>query len=183
VLSGCALFVFSFAFGRQRGVVWRTTRLWQMRREQDYHHFLRAAYELLEVRNAIPSAVGELRSTEPLALRALASNRHWSPTRTRKLASRMAASQLVTISATDEAFRLTPRGILQALNSVRDHRLLELYMMKEASAHVIDADREADYLEHGLLPEHLAELYGALSAPAVGHIPPNPHASTPTPPS
>jgi Mn-dependent DtxR family transcriptional regulator len=95
----------------------------------------------------------------------------------------MAASQLVTISATDEAFRLTPRGILQALNSVRDHRLLELYMMKEASAHVIDADREADYLEHGLLPEHLAELYGALSAPAVGHIPPNPHASTPTPPS
>lgn len=38
VLVGCGFFLFSFAFGRERGFVWNLLRQWQLRRQQAYQH-------------------------------------------------------------------------------------------------------------------------------------------------
>ena len=73
-----------------------------------------------------------------------------------------------------QSIQLTPRGFLQALALVRDHRLLEQYMMTEAAAEVLQADRAADFLEHDLLPEHLAQLEQSFT-PDSPNLPPNPH--------
>ena len=103
----------------------------------------------------------------------LGEQRHWSWFKTRRLCSRLSQRNLVVL-ADDGTLQLTPRGVLRAVEFVRDHRLLERYMMERAAAQVNQADREADYLEHGLMPEHLIELSSAL----LDEVPqplPNPH--------
>ena len=175
VLTACSFFMISFVFGIKRGTLWRTLRVWQMRRDHDFLHVLRSIYELLEVRHALPDKVtGELRSTLAVTLQEVARQRGWHEAKVRQLAQRMAVSGLVVFDDEDR-LQLTPRGILRALNSVRDHRLLELYMVEEAEADVSQADREADYLEHGLEPEHLAELAEKLDDSSASTPPPSLH--------
>lgn len=174
VLAACVLFAFSFAFGTQRGVVWRAVRFWQLRREHNFQHLLRAVYELLEDKGKLPTQPSELRSTEPLALAEVCRLRSWSEPWARGLAAKMAAADLVVLDGSNH-IQLTPRGVLSALVSVRDHRLLEMYLVEQAEANVNEADREADYLEHALLPEHLAELSGVLDLDKVNPLPASPH--------
>lgn len=174
VLVACAFFALSFLFGKRRGVAWRVFRLWELRRDHDYQHLLRAAYELLEIRQLLPAPGMELKSTERVALADVCKLRNWPETWTRSLALRMSRAGLVVLDAADH-IQLTPRGILKALATVRDHRLLEHYLVEEAEAAVEEADREADYLEHGLQPEHLAELSGQLDVEAPKNLPPSPH--------
>ena len=92
-----------------------------------------------------------------------------------KIASELDSRGLVVLRRNGD-LQLTARGLVQAEEAVREHRLLEMYMMEQAEAEVAQADREADYLEHGLLPEHLAELGESVarSAPPPP-VPPSPH--------
>ncbi len=173
VLAACALFLLSFAFGRQRGVAWRLVRNYELRREQDMQHFLRAFYEILESKNNLPDLGSELKSSQPIFLSSVCQHRHWSAAKAQRIARRLHA-QNVVILAGDGSLQLTPRGLLKALSFVRDHRLLEHYMMEQAAAHGAEADREADYLEHGLMPEHSAELAGSLPD-SIANPPPSPH--------
>jgi len=174
VLCGCALFVFSFAFGRQRGVVWHVWRGWRLRAEQESQHLLRAAFEILENRGELPSGSRELKSSALVPLDVIGRLRKWSPAHTRRLAHRMAQAGLVVLDDS-QRLQLTPRGFMQALSTVRDHRLLEKYMIEEAEAPIADADRAADYLEHDLKPEHLASLQQRLDEEAIAPVPPSPH--------
>ena len=173
VLVACGFFSVSFAFGLKRGVVWRLYRQWQMRRDHDFQHLLRATYEVLESRGQLPIDGKELKTTDPVSLKDISMQRRWPEGRVRTLVHTMAQADLVVVDPNGDV-QLTPRGILKALASVRDHRLLEMYLVEEAEAKVGAADREADYLEHGLEPEHLAELSGVLD-PDHSPIPPNPH--------
>lgn len=182
VLSGCSLFMISFALGRQRGVVWRIVRVWELRRDQEFQHLLRATYEILDSRHSLPNFTGELKSSLPVFLHDIATHRGWSSAKTFRIARRLTAKDWIVLDWANQTLQLTPRGLLKALASVRDHRLLERYMMQEAEAQIGEADREADYLEHGLLPEHLAELAAVVSK-ELGDVPPSPHAldGVPTP--
>ncbi len=173
VIASCVCFLVSFAFGRERGTVWRLLRVLELRRDQEFQHLLRAVYEVLESQQALPSFVGELKCSEPIPLGTIAAHRHWSPRKTSRLTRRMSNRDLV-VAGEDATVQLTPRGLLKALELVRDHRLLERYMMVEASAQGAEADREADYLEHGLKPEHLAELAATVSS-ELSTPPPSPH--------
>ncbi|MEM7476198.1 MAG: iron chelate uptake ABC transporter family permease subunit [Planctomycetota bacterium] len=173
VIVSCFFFAFSFCWGAKRGVIWRLLRFWRMQRDHDFLHLLRAAYEILETRNELPLGASELKSTVPISLRAIAKSREWSESKTRQLAGKMAAAGLVVVD--ESSLQLTPKGILKALESVREHRLLEMYMVEQAEAAVGEADREADYLEHGLEPEHLAELSGVFEARDLEKPPPSPH--------
>lgn len=181
VLAACALFMISFTFGKQRGVLWRLTRMWELRREQDVQHLLRAMVEHLESRATLPSLSGELKSSEPILLSSLLQSLRWSWLKMRRLAVQLSRQNLV-VFAGDGTLQLTPRGLLLAVEYVREHRLLERYLMERAAAHVAEADREADYLEHALLPEHLAELASALHDQVL-QLPPNPHARDGEPPA
>ncbi len=174
VLSGCALFAFSFAFGLEGGVVWQVVRRQQLRREQEFQHLLRAAFEILEDSGELPEPTVSLKSSRPIAIEAIGQLRGWTQRDTRLLAQQMAKAGLVVLDRHMQ-LQLTPRGFLQALGTVRDHRLLEQYMIEEIAAPVGAADRGADYFEHGLLPEHLAWLEHSLTAEGVRALPPSPH--------
>ncbi len=174
VLSGCGLFAFSFALGRQRGVVWQVVRNRQLRRDQEFQHLLRAAFEVLEDTGELPAPAVDLKSSRPISIAKIRQLRGWSSRHADYLARQLAHAGLVVMDRS-ENLQLTPRGFLQALATVRDHRLLEKYMIEETSAQVIEADRGADYLEHGLLPEHLALLERSLAADNTPLLPPSPH--------
>jgi manganese/zinc/iron transport system permease protein len=174
VLSGCALFAFSFMFGLKGGVAWQFVRRRQLRREQEFQHLLRAAFEVLEDSDQLPEPAVNLKSSQPISLEAIGQLRGWTDRYTRYLAKQMAQAGLVVLDRS-ERLQLTPRGFLQALSTVRDHRLLEQYMIEEIAAPVGAADRGADYFEHGLLPEHLAWLERSLTTESPRTVPPSPH--------
>ncbi|GIW96810.1 MAG: manganese ABC transporter permease [Pirellulaceae bacterium] len=174
VLTACTFFGVSFAMGPKRGVVWRWWQRVKQRLAFDEQHFLRALFELLEASNTVPAHLHDLHHVAPIALPAVAAQRHWSAVRTRWLARRLEQRGLIVLQPGDEV-RLTPRGMIAAARAVRNHRLLEIYLLDRAQAPVSDVDREADFLEHGLQPEHLAELSGEIATGDRPDIPPSPH--------
>ena len=61
--------------------------------------------------------------------------------------------------------RLTPAGERVAVEVIRHHRLLELYLAKTLGLHVDDVHDEADRLEHVLSEELEARIDSALGFP------------------
>jgi manganese/zinc/iron transport system permease protein len=173
VLVSCGFFLLSFALGRERGLLWSWLRNRQLRRQQDYHHLLRICYERLESAGALPGS-GKLSLAQTIPLQEIAQQRQWSSRFAAVIASELDARGLIVFRRSNQ-LQLTLRGVVEAEAAVREHRLLELYMMEQAEAKVGQADREADYLEHALLPEHLAELEGSIFRRANSAIPPSPH--------
>jgi DtxR family Mn-dependent transcriptional regulator len=60
---------------------------------------------------------------------------------------------------------LTPAGELVALEVIRHHRLLELYLARTLGIHVDEVHAEADRLEHVLSEELEARIDEALGYP------------------
>lgn len=173
VLCGCGFFLLSFTFGTERGVLWTYLHQKNLRRQQEYLHLLRACYEQLESRRALPTSA-KASTTELIAIGDVAEVRAWSHRFASKIASELDARGLIVLRRNGD-LQLTARGMVQAEEAVREHRLLEMYMMEQAEADVGQADREADYLEHGLLPEHLAELGESVARGTPPPVPPSPH--------
>ena len=61
--------------------------------------------------------------------------------------------------------RLTPAGAKDALEVIRHHRLLELYLAETLGVHVDDVHEEADKLEHAISEELEARIDKALGFP------------------
>ncbi len=115
---------------------------------QDY---LRAAYKL--------GAAGERVSTTGLA-RAM----HVSPASASAMVKKLAALGLVE-HAPYRSVSLTPDGERVALEVIRHHRLLELYLAETLGIDVDDVHDEADRLEHSLSEELEARIDEALGFP------------------
>ncbi len=173
VLCGCGFFLLSFTFGIERGVLWTYVHQKNLRRRQEYLHMLRICYELLEARKALPTSA-KVNATELIAIQDVAEVRTWPLRFAFKIASELDSRGLVVLRRSGD-LQLTARGVVQAEEAVREHRLLEMYMMEQAEADVGQADREADYLEHGLLPEHLAVLGESVARGTPPPVPPSPH--------
>ena len=173
VLCGCGFFLLSFTFGAERGVLWTYLHQKNLRRQQEYLHMLRICYEHLESRRTLPMSA-KANKTEFIAIREVAEVRSWSQRFASKIARELDARGLVVLRRNGD-LQLTARGMIQAEEAVREHRLLEMYMMEQGEADVGQADREADYLEHGLLPEHLAELGESVARGTPPPVPPSPH--------
>ncbi len=173
VLCGCGFFLLSFTFGSERGVLWTYLHQKNLRRQQEYLHMLRICYEQLESRRGLQTST-KSNSTELITIQDIAEVRSWSHRFAFKIASELDSRGLVVLRRNGD-LQLTARGKVQAEEAVREHRLLELYMMEQAEAEVGQADREADYLEHGLLPEHLAELGESVARGTPPPVPPSPH--------
>ncbi len=180
VLCGCGFFLLSFTIGTERGVLWTYLHQKNLRRQQEYLHLLRACYEQLESRRALPTSA-KASTTELIAIGDVAEVRAWSHRFASKIASELDARGLIVLRRNGD-LQLTARGMVQAEEAVREHRLLEMYMMEQAEADVGQADREADYLEHGLLPEHLAELGESVARGTPPPVPPSPHPLKPDKP-
>ena len=115
---------------------------------QDY---LREIYKLrLEGRKATTSAIAERMGVRPPSATAMV--------------KRLAALGLVE-HARYRAVELTPAGERVALEVVRHHRLLELYLSQALGVSLAEVHSEADRLEHALSEELEARIDRSLGYP------------------
>jgi DtxR family transcriptional regulator, Mn-dependent transcriptional regulator len=114
-------------------------------------HYLREIYELGE-------------EGAPVSVTALARARRVSPASASAMVKKLAALAL----ADHEPYHgvsLTPAGEKVALEVIRHHRLLELYLAKTLDVDVDDVHDEADRLEHVISEELEARIDRALGYP------------------
>ncbi|WFB37709.1 metal ABC transporter permease [Kiritimatiellota bacterium B12222] len=167
LISGIA-FLFSMFFGTARGVCKIKARQIRMRKKIGRQHFLRAAYEILEVTE-------EGRNVSfPVA--ALMEKRSWTSLELRKLIS-IARKEDHVEMVTSERVQLSEAGFAEAARYTRNHRLWELYLIRFADVATRHVDRDADRVEHVLGPSVVRQLEKELNRTAQRmQLPKNPHA-------
>lgn len=159
VLVAGALFLLSLLLAPERGVLFAAIRQIALRIEVAQQHVLRALFEAEET-----GRVGEDNSM-PLA--DLEKERRWSRpwlefvVRSLTLRGRVARQ--------DMSLRLTDRGRLEARRLTRNHRLWEQFLVAYADLAPSHVDRSADFVEHVLSPEMVAELERQLAE--IGRLP------------
>jgi DtxR family Mn-dependent transcriptional regulator len=114
-------------------------------------HYLRGIYNL-------GSAGGKVSTT------GLAREMGVSPASASAMVKKLAALRLVE-HAPYRGVSLTPEGERVALEVIRHHRLLELYLAETLGIHVDEVHDEADRLEHALSEELEARIDEALGFP------------------
>jgi DtxR family Mn-dependent transcriptional regulator len=115
-------------------------------------HYLREIYKLAQA------------SGGSVSVTALARAQHVSPASASAMVKKLAALDLLE-HAPYRGVRLTPAGERVALEIIRHHRLLELYLAETLGLHVDDVHDEADRLEHALSEELEARIDRALGFP------------------
>jgi len=114
-------------------------------------HYLREIYKLSQ--------------TEPrVSVSALARAQHVSNASASAMVKKLAALGLAE-HAPYRGVSLTPAGERVALEVIRHHRLLELYLAETLGVDVEDVHEEADRLEHALSEELEARIDRALGYP------------------
>jgi DtxR family Mn-dependent transcriptional regulator len=103
-------------------------------------------------------------TTGHVTIGALAQNLSVSPASASAMVKKLAALQFVEHERYRGA-RLTPAGERVALEVIRHHRLLELYLAETLGLHVDDVHDEADRLEHVISEELEARIDRALGFP------------------
>jgi DtxR family transcriptional regulator, Mn-dependent transcriptional regulator len=114
-------------------------------------HYLREIYKLAQ-------------GAGPVSVSALARAQEVSPASASAMVKKLAALGL----ADHEPYRgisLTQAGERVALEVIRHHRLLELYLAETLGVHVDDVHAEADRLEHVISEELEARIDSALGFP------------------
>jgi DtxR family Mn-dependent transcriptional regulator len=114
-------------------------------------HYLREIYKL--------GASGE-----QVSVGALAKAQEVSPASASAMVKKLTALDLVEHAAYG-AITLTAAGERVALEVIRHHRLLELYLAETLGVHVDDVHEEADRLEHAISEELEARIDKALGYP------------------
>lgn len=114
-------------------------------------HYLRAIYKL--------AAGGG-----PVSVTALARAQRVSAASASAMVKKLAALEL-TEHTPYRGVRLTPAGERVALEIIRHHRLLELYLAQTLGLHVDEVHDEADRLEHAISEELEARIDRALGFP------------------
>ncbi len=145
VLSATSLFIFSLLFAPRRGLVGKALHLVRMRARVSRENALRALYEIAEAEQAWDvSLTPERLRTHRGGIHAL----HCLP--------RLEREGLVVSGPGGS--RLTERGLHLAYETVRNHRLWEMFLMHEGHFGADHVDRDADLIEHHLSADSVREL-------------------------
>jgi DtxR family transcriptional regulator, Mn-dependent transcriptional regulator len=99
-----------------------------------------------------------------VSVTALAREQKVSPASASAMVKKLAALELVE-HAPYRGVHLTPAGEKVAVEVIRHHRLLELYLADTLGLHVDAVHEEADRLEHALSEELEAKIDSALGYP------------------
>ena len=176
VLVGGLLFVASFLFGKQRGIVPDWYRRRRTRRRADIDDLLRSLYELIEIRRETAIEAGPEWCHVPVPVEDLHGHRHWNDRRL--LASLKHASNRGWIEHSPDHDRVafSAAGVMESSRAVRNHRLWELFLLHYADIAPAHVDRQADVVEHVLEPELVFELEKLLKTRhGIVDVPPCPH--------
>ncbi|MGN6429861.1 MAG: metal-dependent transcriptional regulator [Gaiellaceae bacterium] len=101
---------------------------------------------------------------ERVSVTALAREQHVAPGSASEMVKKLAALELVDHEPY-RGVRLTEAGERVAVEVIRHHRLLELYLAETLGLHVDDVHAEADRLEHVISEELEARIDKALGFP------------------
>ena len=118
---------------------------------ESIQHYLREIYKLAQIES-------------PVSVTALARAQRVSPASTSAMVKKLAALELAE-HARYRGITLTPAGERVALEVIRHHRLLELYLAETLGVHVDDVHEEADRLEHAISEELETRIDRALGFP------------------
>jgi len=177
VLAAGACFGVSLLAGAERGVLVRAARQRRLRRKIARQHLLRAIYEILEAEAREAGRPGEPRA-EPVPFRRVRGRRTWSDARLRKAIRQAYRDGLVDRVTEDDAIVPTERGLDQAAQVTRNHRLWEMYLIEYADVATSRVDRDADAVEHVLGTEMVRRLEAKLKTyqrPGGDTVPESPH--------
>ena len=140
--------------------------------EPDEHAARLTALHWVTVRAALTDAIQDyLKEIYKLqvgdgrvTISSLAREQGVAPASASEMVKKLAALELVDHEPY-RGVRLTPAGERVAVEVIRHHRLLELYLAKTLGLHVDDVHDEADRLEHVLSEELEARIDSALGFP------------------
>ncbi|MEX0885475.1 MAG: iron chelate uptake ABC transporter family permease subunit [Phycisphaeraceae bacterium] len=184
VLVAASLFAVSLVAGVRRGLAVRMAQRVRLRRRTAMQHLLRAAYEQVEAG----------RDDAHFDLDTLRRQRRWHLAALHRLIRQARRRGWIEVIAPGRQWRLTPAGLDEAGQVVRNHRLWELYLIEHADIAPSHVDRDADTIEHVLgeaMVHRLEDLLEAEPMPASphaiavegadpsGHEPPTPNAQPP----
>jgi manganese/zinc/iron transport system permease protein len=159
VLTAGAFFVISLLFAPARGVLAASLRQARLRFQVGSQHVLRAAFEALES--------GRQTASGGVSRAQLQRARSWSPAWLDVLIRFLEWTGRVRRVGSDVV--LTELGHRDALRLTRNHRLFEQFLVTHAELAPSHVDRSADFVEHVLSPEMIAQLEAELAA--AGRLP------------
>jgi manganese/zinc/iron transport system permease protein len=144
-------FALSMVFGTARGVVRSLVDTHRFNRKIARQNLLRSLYEYYECLpdGEAPDATAQRRF--------LMEERSWSEAFVRRLVRRAARRGLVE-ERDQGGIAFTQRGMEEATRIVRNHRLWEMYLIRHADVATSRVDQAADFVEHVLGNELVAEL-------------------------
>ncbi len=177
VLTALLFFLLSLAFGKEGGLCWRVRGIYFDEKRVDRSHVLRGIYELLDMKG-IGIPVGALQ-TEEVSANELQQLRTWPTARLSRTIRQLIRDGSVVGDPLGK-IALTAKGIRLSRESVRMHRLLELYLLRQAELTGEAVDRGADMIEHSVDDQVLTLLereFGKIADVPASIHPLNPGAS------
>lgn len=149
VLGATLVFVLAFLFGPRHGVVTRGLRQYSRAARVQRENTLKAVYHVLEARDF---------EGEGVSLRELAERRFETEEDASCLSTELVRHHLATLHEEGNQVHLTPEGWQRACEIVRNHRLWELYLTKEAHIAPDHVHDDAEKIEHVLGEEVVRAL-------------------------
>ncbi len=152
-----SIYLLAALFAPEKGLIarYRASRVQQVKIEME--DMVKAAFKL-----------------EQFTLESLSSQLGFSPSKARRLAARLRAARLMTVS--DGVLELTEAGVERAKGLIRAHRLWESYLVSEVGLTSEQIHEDAEQIEHHLSDDILDEVDRMLGYPTL-----DPHGS-PIPP-
>ncbi|MBL0926489.1 MAG: metal ABC transporter permease [Phycisphaerales bacterium] len=141
VLTAGAVFIVSMLAAPHRGLLATALRALALRRRTAEHHVLRALFESRET--GAPPSLRELRGIGGAVAR---------------------LDRRGLLTGRGASMALTARGLSQAAQITRNHRLWEQFLVDYAELAPSHVDFSADRVEHVLTPDLVAELEAAAAA-------------------
>lgn len=167
VLAATGIFVISLLAAPRRGLVAKGLRFFRLRTKIARENLLRDVYELYELSATDATIADETLLSQGIDCDKLV-GKPSNPLRARRLrlARRLEKEGLLRLDTVGDRTicTLTQRGLEEAWDVVRRHRLWEMFLMHEADLQADHVDRDADDLEHFLTPELVEALEKLLQA-------------------
>jgi manganese/zinc/iron transport system permease protein len=147
VLAATLLFLLSLVFAPRKGLLARALRLVGLRSRVARENALRALYEQAERQHDGHVRVSEAELTQ---------NGHASAGPV--LSGLRGLEREGLVARSGDGYALTDAGLEEAYRVVRNHRLWEMFLMHEGQLGADHVDRDADFIEHHLSHDIVAEL-------------------------
>ncbi len=154
-LGLCLILIFQFL---RRGLKEFLQRVFNLKDESSMRqeNTLKAIYQWFEMNGF---------KTDFIEVEHLAAFRNITVRESRNQLRKLARENFILKHPGESRYTLTPQGWIKAIQIIRAHRLWELYLLKNKTVEERDVHFEAEFREHLLSPEQIAEVESSLNYP------------------